>query len=46
MARPGSAVELEGRPARGGRFNVTKVTVKLSTPMKAKEFFAPAERKQ
>ena len=46
MAKLGSAVELEGRPLRGGRFNVTKVTVKLSTSLKAKVFFAPAERKQ
>ena len=44
LVEAGAAVELEGRPLSGGRFNPTKVTVTLKEPLKSQEYFAAEDK--
>lgn len=46
LVKPGMPVELQGIPLRGDRVNVLKVTVRLPKPLKAKEYFAEADKKK
>lgn len=38
LVKEGAAIELEGRPGRGGRFSLARATVKLNETFKAEDF--------
>lgn len=47
LAKPGAAVELEGKPSSGGKgFNATRITVTSAEPFKAEEFFGADDDKK